>query len=154
MKAKQIHEGQGQKTFVLVFETDDEVVSELTGFAKDNALSVASLTAIGSFSHATLGYFDVEKKGFEEIRIEEQVEVLSLVGNIIPEDNGEPRVHAHVVVGNREGTTRGGHLFEARVRPTLEVVIVDSPGYLQRRRDEETGLLLVRPSVSHWRSLG
>ena len=142
MRSKQIHEEQGQKTFALVFDTDDEFMSELTSFAKDNDLSAASLTAIGAFSGATLGYFDMEKKEYEKIPVEEQEEVLSLVGTIAPKD-GEPQVHAHVVLGRSDGTTRGGHLLEAYVRPTLEVVIIESPEHLQRRTDEETGLPLI-----------
>ena len=149
MKGKQIHEEQGQKTFMLAFDTGDEIMSQLTGFAKNNDLSAASFTAIGSFSDATLGYFDVEEKHFETISVEEQVEVLSLLGNIFLKDDElpllrEPQVHAHVVVGRADGTTRGGHLLEAHVRPTLEVVLVESPGHVRRRTDEETGLPLIR----------
>ena len=143
MRSKQIHEERGQKTFALVFDTDDEFMSELTSFAKDNALSVASLTAIGAFSNAMLGYFDIEKKEYERILIEEQVEVLSLVGTIAPKDDGEPQVHAHVVLGRSDGTTCGGHLLEAHVRPTLEVIVLEAPEHLQRRTDKETGLPLI-----------
>ncbi|MDQ3912423.1 MAG: DNA-binding protein [Actinomycetota bacterium] len=143
MRAKQIHEEGGQKTFALVLDTGDEVVSELTNFAKDNGLDASSLTAIGAFSDARLGYFDMERKEYKEIPVEEQVEVLSLVGDIAPKDDGEPQVHAHVVVGRFDGTTRGGHLLEAHVRPTLEVVVTESPEHLQRRTDEETGLALI-----------
>ena len=143
MRAKQIHEERGQKTFALVLDTGDEVVSELTNFAKDNGLDASSLTAIGAFSDARLGYFDMERKEYKEIPVEEQVEVLSLVGDIAPKDDGEPQVHAHVVVGRFDGTTRGGHLLEAHVRPTLEVVVTESPEHLQRRTDEETGLALI-----------
>ncbi len=144
MRAKQVHEERGQKTFALVFDTGDEFVSGLTSFAKDNALSAASLTAIGAFSDATLGYFDTEKKEYKEIPVEEQVEVLSLVGDIALKEDGEPQVHAHVVVGRSDGTTRGGHLLEAHLRPTLEVVLIESPEHLQRRVDEETRLPLIR----------
>ena len=143
MRAKQIHEERGQKTFALVFDTGDEFMSELTSFAKDNDLSAASLTALGAFSDAALGYFDIEKKEYDKISVEEQVEVLSLVGTIAPKEDGEPQVHAHVVLGRSDGTTRGGHLLEAHVRPTLEVVLVESPEHLQRRTDEETGLPLI-----------
>jgi len=143
MRSKQIHEERGQKTFALVFDTDDEFMSELTSFAKDKALSAASLTAIGAFSNAMLGYFDIEKKEYERILIEEQVEVLSLVGTIAPKDDGEPQVHAHVVLGRSDGTTCGGHLLEAHVRPTLEVIVLEAPEHLQRRTDKETGLPLI-----------
>lgn len=143
MQSKQLHQENGQKTFVLVFDTDDELMSGLTRFAKENGLSAASLTAIGAFSDVTLGYFDMQKKEYEKIPMEEQVEVLSLVGDIAPKEDGEPQVHAHVVVGRSNGTTRGGHVLEARVRPTLEVVLTESPAHLRRKTDPETGLPLI-----------
>jgi predicted DNA-binding protein with PD1-like motif len=142
MKTKLIHEEDGQKTFALIFDTGDEVMEELTRFAKENSLDAASITAIGAFSGATLGYFDMEKKEYEKIPVEEQVEVLSLVGDVAL-NRGEPELHAHVVLGRRDGTTRGGHLLEAHVRPTLEVVLIESPEHLKKRTDEETGLALI-----------
>lgn len=143
MRAKQIHEERGQKTFVLVFDTGGEVMAELTDFAKSGDLTAAGLTAIGAFSDATLGYFDMEQKEYKEIPVEEQVEVLSLVRTIVPREDGEPQVHVHVVLGASEGTTRGGRLLEAHVRPTLEVIVTESPKHLQRKTDEETGLALI-----------
>jgi predicted DNA-binding protein with PD1-like motif len=142
MEAKQIHEANGQKTFALVFDKGDELVAGITHFAKENGLDAASLTAIGAFSDATLGYFDVQKKEYEEIPVEEQVEVLSLVGDIALEGE-EPQLHAHVVVGRRDGMAMGGHLLEAHVRPTLEVVLVESPEHLRKKTDPETGLALI-----------
>ena len=143
MKARQIHEERGQKTFALVFDTGDEFISELTSFAEDNDLSAANLTALGAFSDATLGYFDLETKEYEKIPVEEQVEVLSLVGTIAPKDGDESQVHVHAVVGCSDATTRGGHLLEGHVWPTLEVVLVESPDHLKKRTDEETGLALI-----------
>ena len=142
MRAKQIHEERGQKTFVLVFDTDDEVVAGLTNFAKENDLSAASLTAIGAFREATLGYFDWERKEYDEIPVEEQVEVLSMVGDVALKGE-DPQLHAHVVLGRRDGSTVGGHLLEAYVRPTLEIILTESPEHLQKRTDEETGLALI-----------
>jgi hypothetical protein len=141
MKAKLIHE-RGEKTFVLVFDPGDEIMEELTNFAKENGLNAARFTAIGALSDATLGYFDMEKKEYKEIPIEEQVEVLSLVGDVALHE-GEPKLHVHAVLGMSDGTTRGGHLLEARVQPMLEVVLVESPEHLRRETDEETGLPLL-----------
>ena len=141
MRAKLIYD-QEEKTFALVFEPGDEVMEELTNFAKENGLNAAHFTAIGAFSDATLGYFDMEKKEYKEIPVDEQVEVLSLVGDIALFE-GEPKLHAHVVLGRSDGTTRGGHLLEAHVQPTLEVIITESPEHLRRETDEETGLPLL-----------
>lgn len=90
-----------------------------------------------------LGYFDLTIKEFKKIPIDGQVEVLSLVGDIALKD-GEPIVHAHVVVGKSDGTAWGGHLIEAHVRPTLEVMLMETPTHLHRTYDPETGLALIR----------
>jgi predicted DNA-binding protein with PD1-like motif len=132
-----------QRTFALVFDTGDEAVATLTRFAKDQNLSAARFTAIGAFSDAVLGYFDWSKKDYERIPVAEQVEVLALVGDVALK-GAEPQIHAHVVVGRRDGTTRGGHLLEAHVRPTLEVMLTESPAHLKREHDPETGLALIR----------
>lgn len=142
MNSKLLHEMNGQRTFALVFETGDEPVAGIRDFAKRNRLQASQLTAIGAFSDAVLGYFDWQTKTYRRNHIGEQVEVLSLVGNVVQKD-GEPQVHAHVVVGMRDAIARGGHLLEAHVRPTLEVVLIESPEHLRRVPDEASGLALI-----------
>ena len=143
MKAKLLSE-RGDKTFALIFDTGDEVMAGLLGFAKEKRLAGSHFTAIGAFHDVTLGYFDWHKKDYKKIPLREQVEVLSLVGDVALDEDGAPKVHAHVVVGRRDGTAHGGHLIEAYVRPTLEVILVESPRHLQRRHDRESGLALIR----------
>jgi uncharacterized protein len=133
----------GEKTYALIFDRGDEATSGLLDFAKQQELAGSHFTAIGAFSHVILGYFDLTIKEFKKIPIDEQVEVLSLVGDIALKD-GEPIVHAHVVVGKSDGTAWGGHLIEAHVRPTLEVMLVETPTHLHRRYDPDTGLALIR----------
>jgi predicted DNA-binding protein with PD1-like motif len=142
MKTKLLQEGE-QKTFVLVFDTGNEVLTGLQDFAKKHHLAGSHFTAIGAFRNVTLGYFNWEAKEYKRVPLNEQVEVLSLIGDIALSE-GEPQVHAHVVVGKADGTAHGGHLLEAYVRPTLEVILVESPQHLQRKTDPETGLALIR----------
>jgi len=141
MKSKIINEGP-ERTIALVFDRGDEVVATLEKFAAAQGLAAARFTAIGAFERVTLGYFDWETKQYERIPVEEQVEVLSLVGDLAL-DGDKPKLHAHAVLGRRDGSTVGGHLLEATVRPTLEVLLIDSPGYLRRRRDPVSGLALI-----------
>lgn len=141
MKSKLIHDAE-QKTFALVFAKDDEVVQELTRFAKEHDLAASHFTAIGAFKNALLGFFDRAKKDYQKIPIDEQVEVLSLIGDIAL-SRGDPKLHAHAVLGKADGAACGGHLLEARVWPTLEVVLTESPAHLRRKLDEETGLALI-----------
>lgn len=100
------------------------------------------MTAIGALESATLGYFDWESKAHERIAVNEQVEVLSLIGDIAL-DGDQPQVHAHVVLGRRDGSTVGGHLLQTTVRPTLEVMLIDSPACLRRVCDPVSGIALI-----------
>jgi predicted DNA-binding protein with PD1-like motif len=141
VKAQRIG-GNGQTTHVLVFDKGDEVVEQLLAFAQQENLTAASFTAIGAFSDVTLGFFERERKDYRRIPLAEQVEVLTLGGDIAVRD-GNPQVHAHAVVGKADGTAWGGHLLEGHVWPTLELVLVESPAELRRTLDEETGLPLI-----------
>jgi predicted DNA-binding protein with PD1-like motif len=145
MKSKVLHEAAGQRTIALIFETGDEVMSTLTSFAAKNALSGTHFTAIGAFQSATLGYYDWNKKDYKRIPVAEQVEVVSLVGDIAAGENDKSKVHAHVVLGRTDGTALAGHLIEATVRPTLELILTESPHHLHRVHDPTTGLALIRP---------
>jgi predicted DNA-binding protein with PD1-like motif len=142
MHSKVLNEA-GERSFALVFETGDEPVSLLERFARENNVTAARFTAIGAFREVVVGYFDWEKKDYLRIPIREQVEVLSLVGDVAIGDNG-PKIHAHVVLGKRDGSAHGGHLLEAKVRPTLEVVLTESPAVLVREHDAASGLALIR----------
>jgi uncharacterized protein len=134
--------GERGETHVLVFDKGDEVMEGLTRFAAECGLSAGHFTAIGAFSDVKLGFLDPETTEYEPIVVDEQVEALSLVGDVSLQD-GKPRIHAHVVVGKRDGSAHGGHLLEAHVWPTLEVVLTESPAHLRREVDSETGLPLI-----------
>ena len=131
-----------EKSFVLVFETGDKVIERLTNFAKENSVTAAFFFGLGAFERATLAFFDLAKKEYEHIPVDEQVEVMSLVGNISMYQ-GKPKVHAHAVVGKRDGSAHGGHLIEAVVRPTLEVFVSTATRGLRRELDVATSLPLL-----------
>ena len=142
MTSKLISQTGNDRTFALIFQTGDSVIDALTHFASENHLDAAHFTAIGAFSDATLAYFDWQSRQYQKIPLPEQVEVLSLIGDIA-DDNGKPKVHAHAVLGKRDGSTRGGHVLEAHVRPTLEVILTQSPAHLRRKTDPASGLALI-----------
>ena len=142
MDTKQLDEAGS--TFAVIFSTGEDPVAGLTRFAEQRAIGASSFTAIGAFREAELGYFDWDKKDYERIPVREQVEVLSLIGDIAFEGD-QPKVHAHVVLGRRDGSACGGHLLSARVRPTLEVILEATPAHLQRIHDSASGLALIKP---------
>ena len=157
MKSRMLHEVDGQRTFALVFDTGDEVMASLKAFAGRERLSAAQFSAIGAFRSAVLGYFDWETKTYLKRAVDEQVEVASLTGDVALNDKATdsratdsratdsraPAIHIHAVLGRRDTSALAGHLLEAHVRPTLEVVLVESPAHLCKRHDADSGLALI-----------
>jgi uncharacterized protein len=144
MKATVLHEHEGLRTFALVLATGEEAMAALAEFAIERRLKATQFTAIGAFSRVVVAYFDWTTKAYTHVPIDEQVEVLSLIGDISVEDD-KPKVHAHVVLGKPDATAHGGHLIEGYVRPTLEIVLTETPRHLQRRHDSASGLSLIDP---------
>jgi hypothetical protein len=124
-----------------VFQTGEEVLSTLGEFASRQRIAGGSFQAIGGFSRATLAFFDTAAKEYRPIPVDEQMEVVSLAGNIAG-FQGQLKVHAHAVVAGADGSARGGHLLEGHVRPTLELFLSETRE-LRREKDEETGLPLL-----------
>ena len=116
----------------------------LKELASRERLTAAQFSAIGAFAEAELAYFDWEKKEYQPIPVKEQVEVAAMLGDVAVDDEGRPALHAHLVLGRRDGGALAGHLVEATVRPTLEVVVTEAPRHLHRRKDKATGLGLIR----------
>jgi len=138
-------DSQSPKTYLLVFDPDEEVVTGLIGFVREKAITAGHFTAIGAVSGAALGFFDRERKDYKKIPQDGQAEVLSLIGDVALKEDGSPGVHAHAVLGLPDGSARGGHLIEAKVWPTLEVVLTESPKHLRRTFRPELGLALIGP---------
>src|SRR5262247_4419111 len=145
MQHKLLHESNGQRTYVVVLETGEEVLSCLETFARSQKVHTAQLTAIGAFSDVVLKYFDWQRKAYLSVPVREQVEVASLNGDIAEAPSGEPHLHIQLVIGKRDGTAMAGHLGEAHVRPTLEVIVTESPAHLRKVKDPVSGLALIRP---------
>ena len=144
MQSKLVNDGP-QKTYVLVLAKGEEVVSSIEGFARQHDLAAAQLTGVGALSDAVLGFFEWETKEYRKIPVTEQVEVVSFVGDVALGPDGKPALHPHIVVSRWDGSAMGGHLLEAHVRPTLEVVLTESPKHLRKRRNPESGLALIVP---------
>lgn len=135
--------GAPAKQHIVVLDSGEEAFAALTKFANDEKLPAASLTAIGAFERATIGWFDLASKSYRKIEVNEQCEVLSAIGDVALGDDGKAGLHVHVVLGLSDGTTRGGHFLSGLVRPTLEVILTEAPLTLRRRKRPELGIALV-----------
>lgn len=133
------------KTYAIILETGDEVAACLKQFARMEGLAAASFKAIGAFSSVQLAWFDWTDKRYKpSVELSEQMELLSLIGDIAL-DKGEPAVHAHAIIGKKDGSAHGGHLLMALVRPTCEIILTESPRHLHKAIDPESGIALIRP---------
>jgi predicted DNA-binding protein with PD1-like motif len=142
MKSKLLSNIGGRREWALIFDAGDEVADGLKRFAEAEKLQAAHFTGIGAFANLTVAWFDIPKQAYQPIEIDEQVEVLSLIGDVA-ESKGKPSVHAHLCVAKRDGTAHGGHLQRALVRPTLEVIVIESPAHLRKSFRPEFGLALI-----------
>ena len=147
MKASLLNNDGGLRTFALVLDAGDEAIKALSAFGSEHQLGATHFSAIGAFSSVTVAYFDWTTKEYHNVAIPEQVEVLSLAGDITFH-NGKHKVHAHVVVGKADATAHGGHLVEGLVRPTLEIVLTETPAHLVRQLDPPSGLALINPQAA------
>jgi predicted DNA-binding protein with PD1-like motif len=143
-QSRLLHDAHGQRTFAVVLQAGDAVMATLKDFVAREHIKAAQVSAIGALSGATLRYFDWDKKQYIDIPVKEQVEVASLLGDVAEGPDGRAALHIHVVLGRSSGQAMAGHLGEAHVRPTLEVIVTESPAHLRKRHDPESGLALIR----------
>jgi predicted DNA-binding protein with PD1-like motif len=133
MKYKLLDDEGGLATYAVIMDEGDEAFSELMRFARETGVDGASLSGVGAASSVVVGWFDFEAKRYVRNAIAEQVEVVSLLGDIATAPDGQPQVHAHMVVAKRDATAHGGHLMELRVKPTLEIVVAETATHLRKR---------------------
>jgi predicted DNA-binding protein with PD1-like motif len=145
MKSRLLASG-AERTFILIIDPEEEAFEAIRRFAKTENINAASVTASGAFATATLAFFDLTTQEYKEIPVTEQNEVLSLLGDITLDENDTPNPHLHVVLGFADGSTKGGHFLNGVVRPTLEVVIRETPAELRRTYRREFGIALIDPA--------
>jgi predicted DNA-binding protein with PD1-like motif len=147
MQVQLLSENHGRKEYAVIFSKGDEAFSGLNEFAEKFHVTSAHFTAIGALRGATLAWFSPERKMYKKIPVEGQLEVASMIGDIAL-FKGKPVVHTHMVVGLPDGTARAGHVLEAHVWPTLEVMVTVEPNAMRKSLDPETGLALIDPSLA------
>jgi|ERR1700691_5283353 hypothetical protein len=145
MQVQMLNPGEATKQYAVIFYQGDEAFSGLLEFAESYHVTSAHFTAIGAVSGATVAWFDPQRKMYKKIPVVGQHEVIGMSGDIALYQ-GKPVVHTHMVVGNADGTTVGGHVLEAYVSPTLEVMVTVDPKAMHKRFDPETDLTLIDPA--------
>src|SRR5580704_1591746 len=146
MQVRLLNPGEPTKQYVVIFYQGDEAFSGLLEFAEKYQVRSAHFTAIGAVNGATLGWFDPQRKMYKKIPVSGQRELIGMSGDIALY-HGKPVVHTHMVLGSPDGTTYGGHVLDANVSPTLEVMVTDDPVTMQKRFDPATDLTLIDPAL-------
>ena len=141
-KSKSVASG-AERVFVLILDQGEEALKAIVDFAEKERIDGASVSPIGAFAEAKVGWFDLSAKKYKPIDVNKQCEVLSLMGDIAKGDDGRASLHLHAVLGLQDGSVRGGHFLSGSVRPTLEVMLIESPSYLTRTYDAASGLALI-----------
>jgi predicted DNA-binding protein with PD1-like motif len=146
MKFKILNQSAQETTYAVIFGSGDEILGGLTKFAEENHISAARITGVGAIHDGTLAWLNPDTKKYRAIPINQQAEVLSLLGDIATYQ-GKPIVHAHMVVGFGDGTAHGGHLLQAHVWPTLEVIVTSYPRPLYKKFDPQKGIAVIDPTI-------
>lgn len=128
--------------YVLRFDRGEEILGALAEFCRTEQVEAASFTAIGATGDAVISYYNLNEKKYEDHHIKENLEIISLTGNVSLLDS-KPMVHAHVTLGDRELKVRGGHAKKLVVSATCEMALRKMKGWIARGKDEETGLNLM-----------
>jgi len=124
---------------VIRFEDGELFPGRFLEFLATRSIFSGDFSGIGAMSSVRLAYFDTEIRAYADLDIDEQMEVLALVGNVARHAE-QPLVHAHITLGRRDYTTLGGHLREGIVCPTLEIYLRSGTEALERTIDQRYGL--------------
>jgi predicted DNA-binding protein with PD1-like motif len=146
VKVKLISKDADTKTYCLVFAEGDEILSGLKEFAVKYKVTSARFVGIGDASSSKFGWYDKARKMFKVNELHTFAEITSLAGDITLA-NGNPVVHAHINLATEDGLVHGGHLLEAFVNPTLQVMVTIEPIPLYKRMDEASGIMIIDPDL-------
>ena len=115
----------------------------LTKFAEGHKIDAAHLSGLGAAERVEIAYYNLTSKEYERTTIAEDVEIVSLVGNIGREKDGDIIVHLHGVFARRDLSTFGGHIFSCVISGAGELHVTALSGELTRAYDQSTGLKLM-----------
>lgn len=129
------------KTIIARIDRGEEVLAQLKNIALKEEIKLASVRALGATDDFTVGVFKVDEKKYYANHFTGDFEIVSLTGTISTM-NGEYYAHLHMSAGDEQGRVFGGHLNEAIISATCEMVIEVIDGQVDRLRDESVGLNL------------
>ena len=124
---------------ILYLQQGDSLIESLTQLAGEKGLSSAFIQGIGAVTDVTLGYYNLQEKRYETKEFNKNYELISCLGNIAQKE-GDPFVHAHVTIGDRNYNVFGGHLFQATISVVGEFIVNPIDFKIERTMNENVGL--------------
>ncbi|HEX9750623.1 MAG TPA: PPC domain-containing DNA-binding protein [candidate division Zixibacteria bacterium] len=128
--------------YVIRLKKGEEIHASLTRFMKAMDIGAGSVTGLGAVTKVALGYFHADTREYDRFEYNDEYELVSLTGNL-SYDDGNPRLHAHVVISGPDMKAISGHLFEASIAVTGEFYLTFVDQRIDRVYDDETGLKLL-----------
>lgn len=129
--------------YIVRLNVGEDIVESVKKFAQEQNIKFGTVTGIGAVNKAKIGLFNTETKEYQSTILEEDMEIVSLAGNIT-EMNGEPYIHLHIALANSEHNVKAGHLNMAVISATGEIIIEAIDGYVDREFDDDIGLNLLK----------
>ena len=130
-----------ENSYVIRLNKGEEVVSSLKELCKKENIRLGEITGLGASDLVEIGVFNVNTKEYKTKTFEGMFEITSLVGNVTTKDD-EVYLHIHINFGDEEGFVKGGHLVQARISATSEIILRIVEGYVGRKLSDEVGLNL------------
>ena len=124
------------------FESGEQIAERLLTWLRAHEIGYATMTGLGAVSGATISYWNAASRAYEQHHLPEQMEVVSLVGNVTIKE-GAPFTHIHVTLGRRDLSIVGGHFNDATVHPNVEIWLSPESGSVERKLDEASGLFVM-----------
>lgn len=131
-----------EKTFFIRFEPGEEILTGLKSFCDNENVKLATVQAIGAINKVIIGFYDLSKKEYFPRTITGDHEITSLNGTIT-EMNDSAYIHLHITIADEENKVIGGHLNEAIVSATCEMVVTEISGKVNRYYNKDIGINLL-----------
>ena len=128
-------------SFFVRLERGEEILSSLAALAEKEDIALGCVSGLGAVDRFTAGVFFPQEKVYRKNDFHGNFEITSLTGTITRMD-GKPYLHLHMSAGNEYGKVMGGHLNEAHVSATCEIVVRVVEGSVGRAFKDEIGLNL------------
>lgn len=129
--------------YLVRLDKGDEIIESLMELVRKENIKLGSVSGLGAVDRAEVGLFKPSTKKYHSKVLEKDMEIVNLVGNISTMD-GQPYLHLHIALGDEDLNVVGGHLNSAVISVTGEIVINVIDGEIDRKKDEEIGINLIK----------